>query len=385
MLSAKETMLAELSSRLSALEQGLTGDTLRLGLVTGKLQDSIRQVRMLPFSTILAGFERMVRDLSRELDKDVVLQVRGAEIELDRKVLEDIRDPLMHLLLNAIDHGIEAGVEREAAGKPRTGTVNLTVEHQGGLLVKIGYETYALPLSTFVKIVTIKESDVHSVEGRQMVSIDNQPVALMRLADVLQRPIPPSEQPDTASVVLVRSGEKTVAFLVDELVDEQEIVVKGLGRQLTRVRNVAGATLLGSGEVVIILNTVDLIRSTQQTANGSAGLTVFSASDGEASYEESIILVVDDSITTRTLEKNILEAAGYQVVTAIDGQEAIGYLQNNSIDLIVSDIQMPRMDGFEFAEAVKTNDAFSDLPLILVTSLESQTDRTRGLEAGADA
>jgi two-component system chemotaxis sensor kinase CheA len=486
LVNSNESLLGELAARLGSLEQNLSGDTLRLELVTSDLQDGVRRVRMLPFSTILSGFQRMVRDLARELDKDVILQVEGAKIELDKKVLEEIRDPIMHLLRNAIDHGIELPDERESLGKPRQGTVRLTVSHQGkliaitveddgrgidvgairqaavragainldelaelpdatvarlmllpgvttsgrvtdvsgrgvgldvvrqkvedlqgqveidslpeegsrfrltvpvslatarGLLVGLGDEIYAIPLSAIDRIVMVNTADVRSIEGQHTLSVDGQPVALVRLTDVLERPSLTSDMAEVGQAVLVRSGEVLIAFLVDELLDVQEMVVKGLGKQLSRVRNVAGATLLGTGQVVIILNTVDLVRSAQGAA--SPGLTL--AVPEREIISKSTILIVDDSITTRTLEKNILEAAGYEVVTAVDGLEAMSYLQRNGCDLIVSDIQMPRMDGFEFTEAVKSSSDLGALPLILVTSLESQADKERGLSAGADA
>ncbi len=482
-----QAQLGEFSLRLTALEKKLTGDTLRLGLVTNNLQDGIRRVRMLPFSTILGGFQRMVRDLARELGKDVALEVKGAEIELDKKVLEEIRDPLMHLLRNAVDHGLESGDEREVMGKARQGVINLTVAHQGnqisihiqddgrgidpravrraavkskvmdadtldalsdedilrltlfpgvttntkvtglsgrgigldvvrqkiddlqgridiesergmgtlfrltvpvslatthGLLVRIGEEIYAIPLASVEKVIVVRVEDVHLVEGHEIISLDGHPLALVRLADILERPTATAELPDVAQAVVLWTGTTQIAFLVDELMGEQEMVVKSLGRQLAHVRNVAGATLLGTGRVVVILNPLDLIRSAQMATG--RGLPAF-AGQKEESGPLSSILIVDDSITTRTLEKNILEAAGYHIITAVDGQEALNVLRNDEFDLIVSDIQMPHMDGFELTSAIKSSTDFGHLPIILVTSLESQEDRRKGLQAGADA
>jgi two-component system chemotaxis sensor kinase CheA len=486
-LGMYQSLIGEFSTRLTAFEKDLNGNTLRLGLVTSNLQDGIRQVRMLPFHTILGGFRRMVRDLSRELDKDVNLEESGTEIELDKKVLEEIRDPLMHLLRNAIAHGIETPEEREALRKPRQGTVTLEISHQGnlvkitvaddgrgldleavrkaaikarvmdraelealpeeqlsrlillpgittskkitglsgrgvgmdvvrqkidnlhggididsqpgegasfqltvpvslatthGLLVQVQDETYALPLASVEKIISVSVDDVQTVSGREMIAFNDVPIALVRLDEVLEYSQPALEMLEVMIGVVLKSGATRIAFVVDDLLGEQEMVVKRLGRQLTHVRNVSGATLLGTGQVVIILNPQELVRSAQK-ANIQAGpiFALPTTDDGPA----STILVVDDSITTRTLEKNILEAAGYKVITAIDGIEAVTYLRSNGCDLVVSDIQMPRMNGFELTQTVKSSDDLGHLPLILVTSLESQDDRERGLEAGADA
>lgn len=486
-LSIYNSTLGTLSKRLFALEKRFEGEILRLELATSNLQDGIRRVRMMPFDTILGGFQRMVRDLARELGKDVVLEVQGAMIELDKKVLEEIRDPIMHLLRNAIGHGIEMPSEREGQGKPGRGTITLTVALQGslvgitveddgqgidvqairrtalkagligqeeldtltdqdlmqmtllpgvstsrqvtdlsgrgigldvvrqkvqdlqgridieswpgrgtrfrltvpvslatarGLLARIMDEVYVLPLSSVQKVVTVKSDDVHTVEGREMIAVNGRQTALIPLARVLERPTLHSTLLDTAPAVVLQVSATQAAFVVDELLGEQEMIVKGLGAQLVHVRNVAGATLLGNGRVVMILNPAEMIRSIQR--DGTRSLPAFAAPPAESTPMPTI-LVVDDSITTRTLEKNILEAAGYRVITAVDGIEAMGYLASDDCDLIVADVQMPRMNGFELTETIKGHDQFGHLPVILVTSLESQEDRSRGLTAGADA
>jgi two-component system chemotaxis sensor kinase CheA len=173
-----------------------------------------------------------------------------------------------------------------------------------------------------------------------------------------------------------------LALLVDDVLTEQELAVKPLGKPLRRVRNVAGAALLGTGEPVLILNAADLVKSAR---GAHTPVSLISERDVEAAGPTAHILVVDDSITTRTLEKNILEAAGYRVTTAIDGVEALNRLEEHTIDLIVSDIQMPNMNGFVFTQRVRKSDAYNSLPVILVTSLERREDREQGMLSGADA
>jgi two-component system chemotaxis sensor kinase CheA len=171
---------------------------------------------------------------------------------------------------------------------------------------------------------------------------------------------------------------------VDGVVGQQESVVKSLGKQLARVRNVAGATILGTGQVIMTLNPSDLIKS----ARGVKGRATIAARTTQAKAEKverSTVLVVDDSSTTLTLEKNILEMAGYEVRVATDGAEALKILQSDSCDLVVSDILMPGMDGFELTTSVREDPKLKEVPVILVTALESRADKERGIEIGADA
>ena len=176
-----------------------------------------------------------------------------------------------------------------------------------------------------------------------------------------------------------------MAFAVDEILGDQEVVVKGLGRQLVRVNCIAGCTIMGNGEVVLILNALDLVKQAVRDGHCSA-LNIIPSDTASECETRRRILVVDDSITTRTLEKNILEAAGYTVEVAIHGQEALELIRTGSIpDLMVVDIIMPIMNGFELTQKVKEDPHLSHIPVILVTSLDSAEDKTRGIEAGAEA
>jgi two-component system chemotaxis sensor kinase CheA len=168
--------------------------------------------------------------------------------------------------------------------------------------------------------------------------------------------------------------------LADALLDEQEIMLKPLGAMLPRVRNVVGASILGTGEVCMVLNPHDLLR-TAQKQRGPAPARV----DSEAEEGKPVILVAEDSITTRTQEKRILEAAGYEVVTAVDGAEAFSKLSGRVFDAVVSDVEMPNMDGLTLAGRIRQDPRYRDLPIILVTSLATEEDRRRGIEVGADA
>ncbi|MDY6875184.1 MAG: hybrid sensor histidine kinase/response regulator [Chloroflexota bacterium] len=490
-LDTNQQMLKTLATRVGELWRGFSRDALHLSRVTTDLGEDVMKVRMLPVSTVFDAFPRMVRDLSRERGKEIDLQIKGAETELDRKVLEEIKDPLLHVLRNAVDHGIESPEERVKAGKPRTGAITLRAFQKGNnivievsddgaginigkvkraalkagvigpddvetmsddeamrliffsgvstssivtdvsgrgvgmdvvrknvealhghvdidsrpgqgtnttlvlpltlattqeLLVQVGDQIYGIPISAVERIRRIHMQDISTVEGKEAIVVDDDPISLVYLADVLalSRQGEEARLDQKMPVVILGAGKRRIAFLVDGVVGQQESVVKSLGKQLSRVRNVTGATTLGTGQVIMTLNPSDLIKS----AGGMAGKTTVVARINQTRAKEiqrPTILVVDDSLTTRNLEKNILEMAGYEVMVATDGVEALSILQSDGCDLVVSDVLMPRMDGFEFTTAVRGNPGLKEIPVILVTSLEKRDDRERGIEVGADA
>lgn len=245
-----------------------------------------------------------------------------------------------------------------------------------------------LPLLSVEKI--IEPDDHFEVGGKNMLKVDGTPLPVASLGAVLERPTPADEAPQKMLAVIMGAAEQRLALLVDDVLTEQELAVKPLGNPLKRVRNVTGTAVLGNGEPVVVLNPGDLVRSARQArpvpiqANGKHN----GKHNGKVEATDDTpphVLVVDDSITTRTLEKNILEAAGFRVTTATDGTEALRRLKENAVDLVVSDVQMPHMDGIGLVSHLRESGEYRDLPLILVTSLESREDRERGMMAGADA
>ena len=479
-LETNEGQLKNTQSSVNQLIHSFGEDHNRLSLITESLQDGVHRARMLPIATLFDVLPRLVRDLARTGGVQVVLQIEGADTELDRQIIESLKDPLVHLLRNAVDHGIQAPAVREAAGKSASGIIHLRAAQKGNtILVEISDDgagidlkeirraavkrgvlskeegsglsdqetldlvfvsglstqeevsdlsgrgvgldvvrqnlerlhglvkvetmpgegstfTLTLPLTmatsrvllieaagqTVERVLQVDRSQIHSVEGKPAITYDDRPLAVVNLNQVLRLPLKQSSLQEKGKVRLVILGaaEKRIAFQVDGLHETKEVVVKNLGGQLRRVPNIAGATILGSGEVVMILNVSDLIKAARTGAH--TALPEFTESTKSRSNR---ILVVDDSITTRTLEKNILENAGYRVVIAANGQEAWGLVQHESLDIVVSDVAMPRMDGFQLTEQIKADPRFEDLPVLLVTSLETPQDKIRGLEAGADA
>jgi two-component system chemotaxis sensor kinase CheA len=202
------------------------------------------------------------------------------------------------------------------------------------------------------------------------------------LAEVLQ--LPPAQRdtdPDTTPVLILGVGEQRMAFAVDAVLDEREVLVKRFTKPLSRVRNIAGATVLGSGEVAPILNIPDLLKSAR-----SAGAAVrTSAPNRQPAAPARKILVAEDSITSRMLLKGILESAGYEVKTAVDGIDAFTALRAEHFDVLVSDVEMPRMNGFDLTLRIRADRALAELPVVLVTALESREDREHGIDVGATA
>jgi two-component system chemotaxis sensor kinase CheA len=213
-----------------------------------------------------------------------------------------------------------------------------------------------------------------------MIVIDNKPQPLLSLASIMSL----NEDENSARegmAIIMGAAEQRVALLVDDVLTELELAVKPLGKPITRMRCVAGAALLGSGEPIVVLNTADLVKA----AHSVHAPRIDTLQPEQKQVEAVRILVVDDSITTRTLEKNILEAAGYDVQTATDGVQAVNQLKARTPALVVADVEMPNMDGIALTQYIRDTRELSEIPVILVTSLESPEDRQRGMMAGANA
>lgn len=479
-LQAYNESVLQLLDDVSEVDTLLNRDALRLNMVSGQLQDEMRRVRMIPFQTMEALLQRTVRDAARSEDKQARLTIKGADVELDKKVLELLKDPLLHLVRNAVGHGIESPAIREQMGKPSEGHVSIEVLQRGSeahiiisddgqgfqlealqkvgkahaaertthsdddiialafmsgvttssqvtaisgrgigldvvrervetlqgrirvtnnmgqgssiqiivpvslamtrvLLVMVNDSQYALPLAAIEKIVS--PENIFHVEGQAMLTVDGTPLPFVALTSIL------GQQDETASeaiAIIMGTAKQRIALLVDDVLTEQELAVKAFSRPLLKVRHLSGAALLGNGEPVVVLNAADIVKTAQGIREAPRFNSTDEVSNGDT-IETNHILVVDDSITTRTLEKNILQAAGYLVETATDGVKALDKLSNHEIDLVVADVEMPNMDGFALTQHLRDSDEYKNLPIILVTSLESDEDRERGMTAGADA
>jgi two-component system, chemotaxis family, sensor kinase CheA len=252
-----------------------------------------------------------------------------------------------------------------------------------GLQVETGGRACILPAANVELTARLTRDQIQSVENQDTVLLGGELFSLVSLAGVLGlRERGREESHPTQQVVVLQAADKRIAFAVDQVVGVQELLVKPLGSQLSRVRNVAGATVLGNGSVVPILNINDLMRS------ALASPARADLSGGQASHSKPkrlSVLVAEDSITSRTLLKNILESSGFQVATAIDGADALSQLKIGSFDIVISDVEMPRLDGFGLTAAIREDGRWAGLPVVLVTGLESRADRERGIEVGANA
>ncbi|TFW35346.1 hybrid sensor histidine kinase/response regulator [Massilia horti] len=440
-----------------------------------RLMGAVLEAALVPFATVFDELPALVRKLARSRGREVVLSVEGERLLVDRRVAAALREALIHLVTNAVDHGIEPPAQRVDAGKPGAGTLRVSAiqrdtrqvlvrvlddgagldvealaraagvelaalqqmgEHErlrlalrpgvstaaqvtpvsgrglglavvagkvaqvGGTLtidsapgrgcsfelllpvslaslravvVQAAGQRYALPLSALASVRTVTLIDVQTVGNRETVVVGDRVLPLVRLGALFGAA--PSAQ--AGGVALVAAGDRPFALLVDEIVAEQDVLPRHLGPLLRRVRYFSGATLLGDGALVPLI-ALDDIGAAAPVSNEAA-----CAHDIDAGARR--VLVVEDSVTSRVLLKHILEGAGYLAETAADGLEALSRLRQGRFDAVVSDVEMPHMDGLALTAAIRAARETAELPVILVTSLQTPEERERGLHAGADA
>ncbi|WP_456442947.1 hybrid sensor histidine kinase/response regulator [Caldithrix abyssi] len=471
-----------IKKQVDLLKNTLENDLFQITAMIDKHLDDIKQLMMFPFSTITNYLERSTRGIAREMNKKIELKIYGKEVELDKHTLELLKDPLIHLIRNSLDHGIEPPEERLMRGKPEAGKITIEVlpprdqsivikvsddgrgldlakikqksleknlvtqaelddmnENQvlslifrSGLSTKdevsklsgrglgmavvlenikklggsLKVENYypkgstfylTIPLSfatsrgilirmndfraiiptKFVRLpVRLEVDQLKTVENQLVVNLNGQNIPLFSLASLLAMKTEDREAPQYMNILILRLDEQhEIAVSVDQVLDEREIILKKLNPPLEEVRFLSGVTILGDGSLVPVLNVHDIFMACFD------GLKPLSIKKEKAKQ----ILVVEDSITSRVLLKNVLESAGFEVQTAVNGQQAWQILQKQTFDLVVSDVQMPEMDGIELTRKIKTEQKMKSIPVILLTSLGSESDRKKGLEAGANA
>ncbi|MEJ2199721.1 MAG: response regulator, partial [Desulfuromonadaceae bacterium] len=489
-LEWNRSFMKSLEENFAAQRKAIVKDGRIIGSMVDNLLDNMKHVLMFPFSELLELLPKLVRDLARDSGKRVELQFQGGEVEIDRRIMEAMKDPLMHLVRNCIDHGIEAPPERKRKNKPETGLIQVSVtpkdnrvelvvaddgagisltgvrstllklsggsretldrlsdaellhtvfqsglstspiitqlsgrglglaivkekvEQLGGhvsldsqpdrgtrfqlllpltlatfrgILVRLKDRQFVLPSTHVERVLRLKRAEIKTVENRETIRHKDELLSLVGLSDVLELPLrpEPSLASDLLQILILQAGGLRIAFVVDSVEAEQEVLFKNLGPQLVRVTHIAGATVLGNGRVVPILNVPDLMKSAIRNASSASRWTAVTA-DQTAPRKPSV-LIAEDSITTRTLLKNVLESSGYHVVTAVDGMDAFSKLKTERFDILVSDVDMPRLNGFDLTNRVRNEKGLEDLPIVLVTALASREDRERGIDAGANA
>jgi two-component system sensor histidine kinase and response regulator WspE len=252
------------------------------------------------------------------------------------------------------------------------------------LLVTIGGEPYAFPLSRLDRIGSVPGEDVEVIEGRQFFKLDGQTIGLVSAAQVLERPATAAPAAELQVVVISDRGQ-SFGVVVDEILGERDLDVRPLDPRLGKVPNLNSASVLEDGWPVLIIDVEDLVRSIDNLVHGRR-LRASWRRDGSQVVERRArsILVVDDSITVRELERQLLESRGYHVETAVDGVDGWNSARAGRFDLIVSDIDMPRMDGIQLVRHIKQDPRLASVPVVIVSYKEREEDRLRGLDAGAD-
>jgi two-component system sensor histidine kinase and response regulator WspE len=443
--------------------------------------------RMMPFGTIAPSLRRAARDMARRLDREVDFEIHGAGTEMDRDLLEKIESPLLHLLRNAIDHGIEPAAARVAAGKPRRGRLVIEASHSAGFLIlrvsddgngvelaglrsrvvargltdaataakldpaelleflflpgfslrsevteisgrgvgldmvqaavkaargtvritsefgrgthfvlqlpislsvmkalvfEISGEPYALPLAQVERVVSVAATAIESVEGAQYVALGPRRIGIVDGASVLGLPRSKEASEQIHLLVLAAAGE-SYGVVVSRFLGEGEIVVQPLDKRLGRVRDIAAAALTEDGTPMLLIDVEDFLISLRRLVAGGTlhGITAKSATLGKATRH---LLVVDDSLTVRELERKLLTARGYAVEVAVDGMDGWNAVRTGRFAAVITDVDMPRMDGVELTRLIKNDARLRDTPVIIVSYKDREEDRLRGLDAGAD-
>jgi len=493
-MDEQEEQVKTIYTAVQRVVKSLQNDQRVFGSMINNHLEGMRSTLMLPFATLTESIPRMVRDLARQNGKEINLEIKGNDIEIDKRILEQMKAPLIHLVRNAVDHGIETPAERikmkkspagnlqviirqrennrveikvsdDGAGidlekvkdkAVNTGTyttsemqrlneqellalvfnsefttspiitdlsgrglglaiVRENVENLGGrinvhsekgkgasftvllqmslatfrgILVETADQQFIVPTLNVEQVLKIKPKEIETIENRETIKLQDMILSYVHLDDVLniKRYQEETDPDQNLNVVVMNAGDRKIAFQVQDVLNEEEVLVKELGKQLARVNNISGATVLGSGQVVPILNVVDLLKSAvASSAAKPPKAKADTTKTRDTGERKKSILVVEDSITSRMLLKNILESAGYRVRVAVDGMDGWLAVKEERFQLAVLDIEMPGMNGFQLTEKIRQDRNLSGMPVVLVTALESREDREKGIDVGADA
>ena len=459
-----------------------------VSIVTTDLQIAVMKTRMLPIAKVFNKFPRMVRDLSRELGKQIELKISGEETELDKSIIEEIGDPLVHIIRNSCDHGIEDAETRLAMGKPEHGTIELKAYNEGNsivievvddgkgldsdmliqkslekgiitereadnlsekeafaLIFKPGFSTaaavtnvsgrgvgmdvvktnieklngiididsekgkgtiiklkipltlaiiqallvgaqeeyFAIPLSSVLETVRVPAEEIYSIEGNDVLRLREEILPLVRLSDVfgIEEVF---EGGENLYIVVIALAESKLGVVVDTLVGQEEIVIKSLGDYLQGIKGIAGATIRGDGRVTLIVDVGALMELAKETNGSIKKVTEEQTSNVKKDPSDYNVLIVDDSKTDRTIMQKALGPLGVNITEATNGVEALQMLKSGekNFDIVLIDIEMPRMDGYTLAGEIRKYSRYKYLPLVAVTSRTSKSDRMRGVEVG---
>ncbi len=481
------SLLTELNSKMKRLSADTAANTGNLDTNLFRLMEDVKGILMTPFSNRLNTFPKMIREISRDLGKEVAFKMQGAEIEIDKRILDAIKDPLIHVLRNSIDHGIEKPITRRNLGKPEEGRLDLKISSGDGNIIQIVIEDdgqgidpkkvkeaavkrniiteaeaakltsrqaidlifvsdvstspvitdlsgrglgmaivkeklenldgeilvethigtgtkitlsvplyittmrgiivsasgryFAIPTSKVERVVRVSDSEIKTVESKKTIIYNGQPISYIELYRILGLPaVDRSSEDELKTCLVFFSAGRLSAVSIERIVNETEILLKPFTLPIKKIRNLLGAAILGDGKLIPVINPQDLVMSIEKFSGAEVTPGVQAIRKAGKN-----ILVADDSLTSRMLIKDILETNGYLVRTAVDGLDALTLLKTASFDLLVSDVEMPRMSGFELTAEIRRDAKLANLPVILVTGLSRREDRERGIDAGANA
>ena len=463
----------------------LRDEVASMDIVLSELHEGVLNMRMLPLSVIFETFPRAIRDISRYFHKYIDLHITGEETTLDKKIIEKLDGPLIHILRNSIDHGIESPEERIAQGKPKNGRIDIYASQKSGhitiditddgrglqleklkqraiqrdllseaeahtlsdaeltnlvflprlstsdmitdisgrgigmdivkvniellkgsvtltttpgkgtsctltlpvtlstirsLIISSHHSLFAIPINAIEETLQISPHEYIQVVGHNAVRVRNQIIYIVELADILGLHHDSSRHTEQNFLMIARIHGKLVGLVVDDILDEQDVVVKQLPAHMRKAKMIAGVTISSHNTIILILHIPEILDRVKHLTKESRHIPT--PEDHEILPR---ILVVDDSVNTSEIEKRILETYGYHVDVAYDGVDALEKLEHTAYDLIITDIEMPRMDGFTLTDQLRHTPKYMDIPIVIVTSLERETDRTHGLQVGASA
>ncbi|MEO5510096.1 MAG: hybrid sensor histidine kinase/response regulator [Longimicrobiales bacterium] len=455
--------------------------------VATRLYREVVDLRMLPFGEGVGHLTRLVRSISRQLNKEVRLVIEGGTTPVDREILERLDASIVNLIRNAIDHGIESPEERVRKGKPPVGTIRLAASHRSGMLFihaeddgrgvdieavrrrvverrhttedmaarmstaelmeflllpgfsmrdtvseisgrgvgldivqtaareaggkvtlhsepnaglhfvfqlpltlsvvralvfEVGGEPYAVPIARVARVLRVPKQDIESIENRQFIDVDGEHIGLVAAQQIFGSGSGTSS--DEVAVIGLGRGSHRYGLTVDRLMGERELVVRALHPLLGKVKDIGSAALLPDGTPLLIIDVEDVLHSIDHLITGGRVEPASAARDRTVTRTAKRILVVDDSFTVRELERKLLAGRGYDVDVAVDGVDGWNAVRGGQYDLVVTDVDMPRMDGIELVTRIRQDPRLHLLPIIIVSYKEREEDRLRGMEAGAD-
>ena len=468
--------IIKLNNKILNLQKSVDEEDTKMNLTTNQLEEMIKNIRVLPLATIFHMFPRMIRDISKDTGKEIELLISGSETSADKKVIEEIKAPLMHIIRNSIDHGIETPQERIAAGKSPKGKIYLiarslqnkivievhddgrgidlkkivnralekgmitqkeaeylsaeqimniifwpgfstervvteisgrgvgldivqtkitqlngtvkvfSVPNQGtkisielpismstlkAFIVEASHQYFAMPMTAIKNVMWIQEPEIYLRNNTKSIILNNKTVNLFYLSELMNLPVEENVQKEEKkTVILIEVENSLMGIIVDKILGDQNILQKKLEPPIIKLKNIAGITTLANGEVCLILNLTELYKSTYTPVEKPL-MPVHKHKINTKTHKDFKILIVDDSITTRELLKNILVHWGYSFEIVKNPKEAFDVLYKSDFDLILSDMEMPEMDGAMFVKELKNHQKFKDIPVIIISSYDT--------------